>query len=181
MKLNLWMAGLLLDTACLAPSLSYAGTTEAATKAEKKADNKADFAAVVVEVTAEMATWGRYGFVSASERSTIDASLAQMQSFFDKFGTVAAMDKDAKLQLYEDQESVNAILTRRDDRRVVCTVERPTDSLVRKRICRTYGTVARDRRSAQEEMNRISRDGYINESKNPAMLQAQELSRPGQH
>ena len=181
MTFNLWMAGLLLGTVCLAPSLSHAGAAEAATKADKKADNKADFTAVVAEVKAEMVPGGRYGFVSASERSTVDASLTQMQSLFGKFGTVAAMDQDAKLRLYEDQQSVNAILIRRDDRRVVCTVERPTDSLIRKRICRTYGVVERNRLKKQKEMNRIARSGYVSDNKKPAMLRPKAQNRAGQH
>ena len=177
MKFNMWMAALLLGTACLTPSLSRAAAAEAAIKA----DNNADFTAVVAAVKAEMVAGGRYEFVSSSERNKIDTSLTEMQSFFDKFGTVAAMDKDSKFQLYVEQEDVNAILTRRDDRRMVCTSERPMGSLISKRTCRTYGAVERDRRNAQEEMIRRARPGYVGDSKNPAMLRAQTLSAGAQH
>ena len=177
MKFNMWMAGLLLGTVCLAPGLSRAGAAEAAIKA----DNKADFTAVVAAVKGEMVPGGRYEFVSGSERSAIDTSLTKMQSFFDKFGTVASMDKDTKFQLYVEQEDVNAILTRRDDRRLVCKSERPIGSLIPKRTCRTYGAVERDRQNAQEEMIRKARPGYVGDSKNPAMMRAQTLSQGAQH
>lgn len=175
MKFKMWMAGLLLGAVCLAPGLSRARAAEAAIKA----DNKADFTAVVADVKAKMIPGGRYEFVSRSERSTIDTSLAEMQSFFDKFGTVAAMDKDTKFQLYVDQEDVNAILTRRDDRRMICKSERPMGSLIPKRTCRTYGAVERDRQFTQEEMIRSARPGYTGDTKNATMLRVQAMA--GQH
>ena len=177
MKFNMWMVALLLGTACLAPSLSRAAAAEAAIKA----DNKADFTAVVAAVKAQMVPGGRYEFVSSPERNKIDTSLTEMQSFFDQFETVAAMDKDTKFQLYVDQEDVNAILTRRDDRRMVCTSERPMGSLIPKRTCRTYGAVERDRRNAQEEMIRTARPGYSGDIKDPAMLRLEAQNRAGQH
>ena len=177
MKFNMWLAGLLLGAVCLAPGLSRAGAAEAAIKA----DNKADFTAVADAVKAEMVPGGRYEFVSGSERNTINTSLTEMQSFFDKFGTVAAMDKNAKFQLYVDQEDVNAILTRRDDRRMVCTSERPMGSMIPKRTCRTYGAVERDRRNSQEEMIRSARPGYVGDRADPAKLRLEAQNRAGQH
>lgn len=141
-----------------------------------KAQNKADFSAVETAVKAEMLPGGRYEFVDNSERRTIDTNLAEMQSLFDQFETVSAMGKDAKFKLYVDQENVDAILTRRDDRRLICTSERPMGSLIPKRTCRTYGAVERDRKNSQEEMIRIAKPGYVGDSKNPAILRARSLS-----
>lgn len=177
MRINTWVIGLLLGTTCLAPSLSRAGVEQAAVKA----DNKADFAAVVAAVKEEMVPGGRYEFVSSSERKTIDANLAEMQLLFDKFGSVAGMDKEAKFQLYVDQEDVNAILTHRDDRRMVCNSERPIGSLIPKRTCRTYGAIQRDRENAQEEMIRSARPGYVTGGANPSAAQTRTLLGPGQH
>lgn len=172
MKFNMWMTGLLLGTGCLAPGLSSARGAEAAIKA----GNKADFTAVVKAVKEEMVPGGRYEFVSGSERKTIDTSLAEMQSLFDKFGTVAAMDKDAKFQLFVDQEDVNAILTQRDDRRMICTSERPMGSLIPKRTCRTYGAIQRDRLFSQEEMIRSARPGYTGETLDATKLRVEAMA-----
>ncbi len=177
MRFNMWVAGLLLGTACLAPSLSHAGVEKAAIKA----DNKAEFADVVAAVKGEMVPGGRYEFVSSTERKTIDTNLAEMQSLFDKFETVAAMDKEAKFQLYVDQENVNAILTHRDDRRLICQSERPIGSLIPKRTCRTYGAIEHGRQNAQQEMMRSARPGFIGYDANPSAAQTRTVLGPGQH
>lgn len=163
MRTSLWMAGMLLATACVSPALVHASADDGAVKAE----TKADFVDVVAAVKKEMVPGGRYEFVDSSERGTIDANLAQMQSMFDKFGTVDTMDKDTKFQLYVDQENVNAILTHRDDRRMICKSERPIGSIIPKRICRTYGAVERERKTAQEQMGRSARPGFVSYGANP--------------
>lgn len=164
MKMHIWLAGMVLGLAL------FPWGTACASKAQPvvKADTKADFTAVVAAVKREMVPGGRYEFVSSSERQTIDASLGEMQSLFDRFETVAEMDKDAKFQLYVDQENVNAILTHRDDRRMVCKSERPIGSLLPKRTCRTYGEVERGRQYTQEEMIRRARPGFVNGGGNPS-------------
>ncbi|MEO8809278.1 MAG: hypothetical protein ABI386_03430 [Rhodanobacter sp.] len=67
MKFNLWMAGLLFGTTCLAPALSQAGGAQAA----NKADTRADFAALVAALKTQMLPGGRCEFVSSSGRKTI--------------------------------------------------------------------------------------------------------------
>lgn len=158
MKTQIWLAGMVLGLALVPWGAACASNVQPAVKAE----TKADFTAVVGAVKKEMVPGGRYEFVSSSERQTIDANLGEMQSLFDRFETVAAMDKDAKFQLYVDQENVNAILTHRDDRRLVCKSERPIGSLLPKRTCRTYGEVERNRQFTQEEMIRRARPGFVN-------------------
>ena len=160
------MAGMLL-----LPLAGNANKSEVAVKAQ----NKADFSAVVTAVKAEMVPGGRYEFVNSSERKKVEANLAEMRSLFNQFGTVSVMDKDAKFKLYVDQENVNAILTQRDDRRMICQSERPTGSLIPKRTCRTYGAIQRDRQNSQEEMIRIARPGYVGDTKNPTTLRARSL------
>jgi uncharacterized protein YlbG (UPF0298 family) len=145
MKMHVWLAGMVLGL------MSFPWGAACASKVQPvvKAETTADFTAVVAAVKKEMVPGGRYEFVSSSERQTINAGLGEMQSLFDRFGTVAAMDKDAKFQLYVDQENVDAILTHRDDRRLVCKSERPIGSLLTKRTCRTYGEIERDRQFTQ--------------------------------
>ncbi|HWU76536.1 MAG TPA: hypothetical protein VN043_08520 [Rhodanobacter sp.] len=110
----------------LLPLTGYASKAEVAAKAR----NKDDFSAMVAAVQGGMVPGGRYEFVDGSERKTIDANLAEMRSLFDQFETVSAMDRDAKFKLYVDQENVDAILARRDDRRLICKSERPVGSLI---------------------------------------------------
>jgi len=176
-RISLWLAGMLLCAAGLSPAPVRANSSEGGVKAE----TKADFAAVMAAVKKEMVPGGRYEFVDNSERKTIDTNLARMQSLFGKFETVAAMDKDAKFQLYVNQENVNAILTHRDDRRMICKSERPMGSLISKRICRTYGAIERDRQNSQEEMIRSARPGWMSNGANPSATNGRIVFGSGQH
>lgn len=164
MKMNICLVGMVLG------ATFFSWGTACASKVQPvvKADTRADFMGVVASVKKEMVPGGRYEFVSGSERQTIDASLSEMQSSFDRFGTVAAMDKDTKFQLYVDQENVDAILTHRDDRRLVCKSERPIGSLVPKRTCRTYGEVERGRLKSEQFMLQQARPGFVNGEANPS-------------
>lgn len=148
MKLKIWLIGMVVGMTLLPLGGVYAAKTEVVVKAE----NKDDFAAVVAAVRQQMAPGGRYEFVDGSERKTVDTSLGNMQSLFDKYGTVAQMTVEAKTQLFNNQETVNAILNHRDDKRQVCESERPLGSLFPRSVCRTYGDIERERRSSQHFM-----------------------------
>ena len=103
-----------------------------------RADNKAEFCAVAAAVQKEMRPGGRYEFVDNRERDSVNARLVDMQSLFDKHDTVAQMDMPTKVQLFNDQEAVNAVLTRRDDDRLVCQRDAPLGSLIPRTTCLAY-------------------------------------------
>ncbi|HEY2624631.1 hypothetical protein [Dyella sp. Tek66A03] len=111
-----------------------------------KADTKDQFATVANSVREQMEPAGRFEFVDPGERATVEKDLGQMQSLFDKFGSVDAMDMPSKIQLYNDQSEVNAILTRRDGDREVCETAPPLGTLIPKTTCRKYSDMERDRR-----------------------------------
>lgn len=132
----------------LLPLAAYASKTETIVKAQ----DKADFTTMVAAVHQQMAPGGHWEFVDSTERKEIDGTFSDMRALFEKYGTVDQMDKDAKVQLYADQQHANEILSKRDSRRLVCKSERPIGSLLPKRTCRTYGAIQRDRDNAQDFM-----------------------------
>lgn len=140
----------------LLPLASFASKTETVVKAQ----NKSDFSAMVTAIHQQMAPGGHWEFVEATERSDIDAKFKDMESLFDKYDNVDNMDNDSKARLYADQEGINAILTHRDSRRMVCKSERPMGSIIPKRTCRTYGAIEKDRDNAQQFMQQQARPGY---------------------
>ena len=144
-----WLIGLFAGMALLQAGMVYATKTETIVKAE----NKADFSAVVSAVQSQMVPGGRYGFVDKIEREDINHGLGYMQSLFDKYGTVAAMDQRTKMDLFNHQEAVNAILTRRDSKRLVCESVAPMGSNIPRRTCRTYGEIEREHQDTQQLMN----------------------------
>ena len=146
MKPKLWLVGVMVGIAMLQGGVVHAKKTEVIVKAE----NKDDFAAVVAAVRQQMQPGGRYEFTSSGERQKIDENFTEMQALFDKYGTLAQMDQAAKIQLFNDQEKVNAILTHRDDKRLVCESVAPTGSNIPRTTCRSYREVELERHHAQD-------------------------------
>ena len=148
-----WLIGVLAGVALLQAGMVCATRTETIVKAQ----NKADFAAVVSAVQSQMLPGGRYGFVDKKEREDVDRGLDYMQSLFDKYGTVDAMDPNTKIDLFNHQEAVNAILTRRDSNRLVCESVAPVGSHIPRKTCRTYGEIERERQNTQQVMDNFKK------------------------
>jgi len=111
-----------------------------------KADTKEKFDAVVDRLRQDMGAGGRFEFLTTDERVVVDRDLADMHGLFDRFGKVDAMDDKSKIQLYNDQSEVNALLTKRDGDREICVHEQPTGSHLPKTTCRNYAQMERERR-----------------------------------
>lgn len=171
MKSTIGLVGMVLGIVLLPLGTVYASKIEPAVKA----DTKDAFNAVAAQVRKEMVPGGRYEFIQPAERNTVDTGLTDMQALFDKYGTVAGMDKDAKFKLYLDQENVNAILTRRDDRRIICKSERPMGSLLPKSTCRTYGEIERGRQYSQQFMGEQAIPGFMSGGANPSAKAGQPI------
>jgi hypothetical protein len=150
MKLKVWLTGVVMAAALLQVGVVYAAKMEVVVKA----DNKDDCAAVAAAIQKQMSPGGHYEFVTSKERSDINARLAEMQSIFDKYNTVAQMDQASKTRLFNDQEAVNATLNRRSDDRLVCASEKPLGSNIPRTTCRTYRQVEEARRQSQQMKDR---------------------------
>lgn len=150
MKLKVWLIGVAVAAATLQAGMVLATKIEVVVKA----DNKENCAAVIAAVHQQMAPGGHYEFVTNSERRDIDARFNDMQSLFDRYGTVDKMDQKTKVQMFNDQEAVNAILTRRKDDRLVCESERPLGSNIPRTTCRTNRQIEQARRDSQELRDR---------------------------
>jgi hypothetical protein len=117
------------------------------------ADSKEAFADISQNVRREMDHGGKYEFVPPDERVKIDKSFGEMTALFDQYGTVSAMNQDAKVKLFNDQETVNSILTKRDRDRVVCTNKAEIGSHISKTTCHTYAQEVQARQETQKQMS----------------------------
>jgi hypothetical protein len=153
MKLNGWMIGIIVAVALMQVGIVQASKTKVIVKAE----TRDDFVAVVAAVHQQMQPGGQYEHVSASERASIDQHFKDMQGIFDKYGTVAQMDEKAKIRLFNDQEFVNATLTKRDNKRLVCEHVAPVGSNIPRTSCRTYGDIMRSQRDTNRMLNDMRR------------------------
>jgi len=149
-----WQIGMVMTLAIVA-ILQVEIARASKTEAILKADNATEFSSVTTSVQKEMLPGGRFEFVETSERSGLNTRLADMQALFDKHGTVAQMDMQAKVQLFNDQEAVNAILTRRDNDRLICKHEASLGTHIQRTTCQTYGEVERQHRKDVEYMSAL--------------------------
>jgi hypothetical protein len=154
MKLKTWQIDMALALT-LGATLQMEAAPATKTETIVRVDDKAEFSAVAATVQKEMLPGGRYEFVDNQERGTVNTRLLDMQSLFDRHDTVAQMDADTKVQLFNDQEAVNAILTRRDDDRLVCEHEAPLGSLVPRTTCLTYRETEQRRRDDMHFMDSL--------------------------
>lgn len=123
------------------------------------ADTQEKFQAVAEDIRKEMRAGGRYEYVKAKERVTIEQALAEMDALFTASGGVEHMKQDDKVKLFNDQEVVNSILTRRDRDRVICDNAPKLGSHVRSTGCHTYGQEEDARRGTKDQMDEWTRRG----------------------
>jgi hypothetical protein len=127
-----------------------------------KATTKDAFAGVVVDLHKEMQEGGRYADVTERERADVDANLDRMQALFEKSGSVETMGKDEQVALFNAQESVNAILEKRDRDRLICERSATTGSRISTTHCRTYGEIEAQREASQKMMrDKPAKNGCI--------------------
>ena len=118
------------------------------------ANTKDSFDAVSTWVRKEMAPGGRYSYVSAAERSTVDAKLNEMGGLYAKTPDIAQMTDAQKLEMFNNQQEVNAILSKRDNDRLVCKREIPVGSHIPVKSCETAGVIEARRRNDREYLQR---------------------------
>jgi hypothetical protein len=107
-------------------------------EASFNADTRDSFASVSAAVREQIKPGGRYEYVNDKERFTINQKLDDMGALFASHESVATMSQENKIQLYNDQESINSILTKRDGERVICKKEAPIGSHIPVTTCHTY-------------------------------------------
>lgn len=125
-------------------------------KPDVRANTKDEFAAVADHVRQQMAPGGRFESVDKTGQATVNRDLSEMQSLYDKFGTVDAMDSASRTSLYNNQSEVNAILTRNDANREICEQVKPMGSNIPKTVCRTMRDIQQENGQAQRYMQDVS-------------------------
>jgi hypothetical protein len=122
------------------------------------ADTRDKFEAVASDVRKEMEPGGRYEYIKPEERQTVDRKLSEMEALLSA-SDVAAMKQDDKIKLFNAQEIVNSILTRRDSDRVICKNETKVGSHIPTTNCHTYGQEEEARRGTHNQLDEWLRRG----------------------
>jgi hypothetical protein len=115
--------------------------------------NTESFNAQATHVRKEMEKGGRYEFIKDNDRASVEDGLTFMHDLIAANGTVAAMKEDDRIQLFNRQEKINALLTNSDRQRVICEKSYQPGSLFRLTTCHTVAELAareRDSKNALE-------------------------------
>lgn len=122
-----------------------------------KADTPAAFAEQAAKVREGMRGSGPYAGISATDRGIVESELGRIGELLGRKGSASALSDGEQVELVNAQERVNAILTRNDGDRLVCTYERRSGSNFKYKICMTASERERTRQKSQEGMDRLTR------------------------
>jgi|JI71714B2RNA_FD_contig_31_1888561_length_1220_multi_3_in_0_out_0_2 hypothetical protein len=101
--------------------------------------NRADFTAQADDVREGMQTGGEYAFLKPDQREAVEADLGLMAELLAKNETLGQLPEKDLIQIFNAQERVNAVLTQREEKRVVCERRKVLGSNIPKNDCRSYG------------------------------------------
>jgi hypothetical protein len=125
------------------------------------ADTPAGFAETATQVRLDMQKGGRYEFMRNSDKQRVNALLNLMAAQLDHAGSVAAMNTETQVQLFNEQEQVNGLLKHNDADRLVCESRAPVGSHLPVTTCRTFGEIERGRSDAKKAVDYLNdRSGH---------------------
>jgi hypothetical protein len=122
------------------------------------ADTKDKFDDQAAAIRQQMKPGGYWEFVSNTERSTVERRLDEISQLLATTHTAGDLQPKEKSQALTAQEEINAILGKKDGRRLICKSVSPTGSHRKQTECQTFAERERSRREAQSTMRDRSRD-----------------------
>jgi hypothetical protein len=155
----MYRGGLLAALVLLAGSAAAADT---GTRVE--VDN--GFMAQRDNILRELGDGKTYSEIDAGDREKVKAALARIATALDRSGGVDQLKEQQKVEVFNDQELVNNILTKAgEDSRLVCKRVKKTGSHMTSNQCMTVAARSRAMEHAQEELRRtpahqIPKEGF---------------------
>jgi hypothetical protein len=155
----MYRGGLLAALVLLAGSAAAADT---GTRVE--VDN--GFMAQRDNILRELGDGKTYSEIDAGDREKVKAALARIATALDRSGGVDQLKEQQKVEVFNDQELVNSILSKAgEDSRLVCKRVRKTGSHMTSNQCMTVAARSRAMEHAQEELRRtpahqIPKEGF---------------------
>lgn len=131
------------------------------------ADTPAAFEEQAAKVRDGMAANGQYSGVGQADRHTVETELNKIRELLYRKGEAGSLNDRDQVDLANAQERVNAILTRNDGDRLVCTYERRSGSNFKYKSCMTVSQRDAERRRSQEGFqNSFMKGGATQQSGN---------------
>lgn len=131
---------------------------DAVFSADKGLEVNAAFEAQRAAIIAALGDGETYVEISPEDRDTVLGALSRIASTLGSVpGGVESLPSPSRMQVFNDQELVNTLLTRaREDSRLVCAREKKVGSHRHVNVCRTVADRRRDREGSLDTL----RQGY---------------------
>jgi len=142
----------LLLIATLASPMALASAKESI-KAEPS-----EFPARRAQIEKALSDPDRYSELTRTQREELIQALDRMEKTLAGTDSVANLDEGTKVQLINDQERVNTMLTKgAEESRLVCRSEVATGSHRKKTTCQTVAQIRRARDQSQHQLRQTQR------------------------
>ena len=140
----------------LAPCAVFVPTAHAAPAEAKPlvAQTLDSFKQDEARIRKDMQPGGQYGYISATDKSRVEARLADMQNLLAAHANASDMPQTDKIALFNAQEEINGILNHNDNNRRVCERVNPVGSHIPVTTCRTYAEIMAQRERTQHDLER---------------------------
>lgn len=126
-----------------------------------QATTKEKFEDQAAAIRSQMKSGGRWEFVDATERATVERRLDEIAALMGNASSADELSSGDRAKLLEAQEDVNAVLTKKDGRRLICQNVAPTGSNRKQKQCVTYAERERERRESQNYLRNEVRTGGL--------------------
>ncbi len=138
----------------IAACMLVAGSATAADTGTR-VDVDREFASQRDGILKELGDGKTYSEIEAADREKVKAALARIATALDQAGSVDQLKEQQKVDVFNDQELVNNILTKAgEDSRLVCKRIKKTGSHMSSNQCMTVAARNRAMEHAQEELRR---------------------------
>jgi hypothetical protein len=180
----MFMRALAASTLCLALSTAAVAVPQesgdAAAQADERAAKIGDAQAFLMEVNdaQTMALAGQYGAIKAKDVDRLKAAVATINRLLMGKEQATDLNPDQRIELYNAQQEMVAILRNDDKNRIVCERVKITGSRVSKRECMTVAEREERTRAARESTERHQRVDCI-PGETSSCLSPNSLTRPG--
>lgn len=144
----------------LAAGLAAAATAGAANDKTERvltAETRNAFEDQVAAIRTQLGSGGHYEFATPSDRQVIDRRFDEIAAILARYEIGAPLANDDKVALFVAQEDVNAILTKRDGRRLICESVTISGSHRKQKECVTLAERERARRDGQQYLHESNR------------------------
>ena len=140
----------------LAPCAAFVPAAQAAPPAPKPlvAQTLDSFKQDEARIRKDMQPGGQYGYISATDKSRVEARLADMQNLLTAHANASDMAQQDKIALFNAQEEINGILNHNDNNRLICEHVAPVGSHRPITTCHTYAEIMAQHERTQHDMER---------------------------